>query len=161
MSINYIYIHAICFSKSVFSDSNFQFWLINLTCAFKESRRKNNFMVLSCFVFPSDDRDVQWHDIFKSLSNRELLFAGPHPAAVGCYGYILKNTVKCISEELLRNDTQMVYPYFAFNLELLISNKDIWKMINTHLDDKLAVIISQQVLLLHFRFKNSLLPSLS
>ena len=30
--------------------------------------------------------------------------------------------MKCVSEELLTNDLQMLYPYFACDLELLLMN---------------------------------------
>ena len=82
-------------------------------------------LVLVCFFFP-DERNVWWNDIFESIINQELSFAGPYPAAVGCQCQVSKNAVKCVSEELLDSDLQMLYPYFACDLELLISNKDMW-----------------------------------
>ena len=49
--------------------------------------------------------------------------------------------MKCVSEELLTSDLQMLYPYFACDLELLLSNKDIWQLTSTHLSNELAVFI--------------------
>ena len=63
---------------------------------------------------------------FESITNQELSFAGSYPAAVGCQGQVSKNAMKYVSEELLNSDLQMLYPYFACDLELLISNKNIW-----------------------------------
>ena len=85
------------------------------------------YLVLVFFFFP-DERNVWWNDVFESTANQELSFAGPswYPAAVGCQGQVSKNAVKCVSEELLNSDLQMLYPYFACDLELLISNKNIW-----------------------------------
>ena len=77
------------------------------------------------FFFPAE-RNVWWNDVFESVANQELSFAGPYPAAVGCQGQVSKNEVKCVSEELLNSDLQMLYPYFACDLELLISNKNTW-----------------------------------
>ena len=62
---------------------------------------------------------------FESITNQELSFAGPNPVAVGCQGQVSKNALKCDSEELLNSDLQMLYPYFAFDLDLLILSKDI------------------------------------
>ena len=67
---------------------------------------------------------MKWY--FESITNQELSFAGPYHAYVGCQGQVTKNAVKCVSEELLDSHLQMLYHYFACDLELLISNKDIW-----------------------------------
>ena len=58
---------------------------------------------LSLFFLP------WWNDIFESITNQELSFAGPYPVAVGCHGQVSKNAVKCVSEELLNTDLQMLY----------------------------------------------------
>ena len=79
-------------------------------------------MVLICFAFFPDERN----HIFESITNQELSFAGPYPVAVGCQGQVSKNAMKCVLEELPKSDLQMHYPYFACDLELLISEKDIW-----------------------------------
>ena len=63
--------------------------------------------------------------LFESISYQEFSFAGPHPVVVGCQGHISKNAVKCVSEGLLNSDLQMLYPYFAYDLKLLIPNKDV------------------------------------
>ena len=86
---------------------------------------------------------VKWY--FWKHCNQELSFAGPYPAAVGCQGQVFKNAVKCVSAELLNSDLPMLYPYFACDLELLISNKNIWLLTSTHLNNELAVFIWQYV----------------
>ena len=48
--------------------------------------------------------------IFESIANQELSFAGPYPAAVWCQGQVSKNAAKCVSEDLLNSDLQMLYP---------------------------------------------------
>ena len=77
-------------------------------------------------MFFPDERNcmVKWY--FESITNQELSFAGPYPAAVGCQNQVSKNAMKCVSEELLTSDLHMLYPYFACDLQLLLSNKDIW-----------------------------------
>ena len=79
-------------------------------------------LVLVFFFFP-DESNVWWNDIFERITNQELSFVGPYPAAVGCQGQVSKNAVKCVSEELLTSALQMLYPYFACDFELLLSNK--------------------------------------
>ena len=71
---------------------------------------------LGVFFFP-DERNVWWNDIFESITNQELSFAVPFPVGVGYQGQVSKNAVKSVSEELLNSDLQMLYPYFACDLE--------------------------------------------
>ena len=60
--------------------------------------------LISVFFFFPDERNVWCNDIFESITNQELSFAGPCPVAVGWQGQVSKNTVKCVSEELLKSD---------------------------------------------------------
>ena len=88
----------------------------------KTNQQNIDIMVLVCFSFP-DERNVWWNDTFESITNQELSFAGPYPVAFMMPGSSLQNAVESVSEELLNSDLQMIYPYFACYMKLLISNK--------------------------------------
>ena len=66
-------------------------------------------LVLVFFFFP-DKRNLWWNDIFESITNQELSFAGPYPVAVGCQGQVSKSAVKRVSDEVLSSGLQMLYP---------------------------------------------------